>query len=92
MAPAPGVSRLHSTPNSKARVLSDFVYRSLDNTSIEVLSGTSDRVVNEATQMAHLHSIAPGKRVRGNIEKWAASTISLRGGQTRELVGSSRRR
>lgn len=60
---------------------SDFVYRSLENTSIEVLSGATDRVVNEATQMAHLHNIAPGKRVRGNIEKWASSTISLRGGR-----------
>jgi hypothetical protein len=59
----------------------DFVYRSLENTSIEVLSGTSDCVVNEATQMAHLHNIAPGKRLRGNIEKWALSTISLRGGR-----------
>lgn len=60
---------------------SDFVYRSLDNTAIEVISGTTDRVVNEATQMAHLTRIAPGKRVRGNLEKWAASTISLRGGR-----------
>ena len=70
----------------------DFVYRSLDNTSIEVLSGSTDRVVNEATQMAHLHSIAPGKRVRGNIEKWASSTISLRGGRDRKFLGSSGRR
>jgi hypothetical protein len=59
----------------------DFVYRSLENTTIEVISGTTDRVVNEATQMAHLHQIAPGKRLRGNLEKWASSTISLRGGR-----------
>ena len=31
--------------------------------------------------MAHLHDIAPGKRLRGNVEKWASSTISLRGGK-----------
>src|SRR5688572_18037378 len=43
---------------------SEFVYRSLENTSIEVISGTADRVVNEASQMAHLHKIAPGKRLR----------------------------
>src|SRR5687767_12624206 len=48
----------------------DFVYRSLENTSIEVISGATDRVVNEANQMAHLHDIAPGKRLRGNLEKW----------------------
>ena len=59
---------------------SDFVYRSLENTSIEVLSGASDRVINEATQMAQLHRIARGKRVRGNLEKWATSVVSLRGG------------
>ena len=59
----------------------DFVYRSLENTSLEVISGQSDRVVNEATQMAHLDRIAPGKRLRGNLEKWASSTISLRGGK-----------
>jgi hypothetical protein len=59
----------------------EFVYRSLANTSVEVISGSTDRVVNEANQMAHLHRIAPGKRLRGNLEKWATSTISLRGGK-----------
>lgn len=59
----------------------EFVYRSLENTAIEVISGATDRVINEANQMAHLHSIAPGKRLRGNLEKWASSTISLRGGK-----------
>lgn len=58
----------------------EFVYRSLANTSIEVISGATDRVVNQASQMAHLKSIAPGKRLRGNLEKWATATISLRGG------------
>lgn len=60
---------------------SDFVYRSLANTAIEVISGNDDAVVNQATQMAHLLSIAPGKRVRGNVEKWASATVSLRGGK-----------
>jgi hypothetical protein len=64
----------------------EFVYRSLNNTSVEVVSGTIDRVVNEATQMAHLRSIAPGKRLRGNLERWATATISLRGGR---LLNSS---
>ena len=59
----------------------EFVYRSLANASIEVVSGSNDAVTNYATQMAHLRSIAPGKRVRGNVERWASATISLRGGQ-----------
>ncbi len=59
----------------------DFVYRSLANTSVEVISGSADGVTNKASQMAQLHDIAPGKRVRSNLEKWAGSTVSLRGGQ-----------
>jgi hypothetical protein len=59
----------------------DFVYRSLANTAIDVVSGADDAVTNAATQMAHLAEIAPGKRVRGNLEKWASATVSLRGGR-----------
>ena len=58
----------------------EYVYRNLSNTSIEVISG-ADAVSNEATEMAQLQKIAPGKRVRGNIERWASTTVSLRGGQ-----------
>lgn len=59
----------------------DFVYRSLSNTSLDVVSGTRESVTNEATQLAQMDRIAPGKRVRGNVEKWATSTVSLRGGR-----------
>jgi hypothetical protein len=58
-----------------------FVFRSLQNTSLDVVSGDRDAVKNEAFQMAQMNKIAPGKRVRGNIEKWASSTVSLRGGR-----------
>ena len=81
MVPASGVIPAAFDTELEGSRPSDFVYRSLENTSVEVLSGPSDRVVNDASQMAHLHAIAPGKRVRGNIEKWASSTISLRGGR-----------
>lgn len=64
-----------------------FVYRNLDNTSLEIVSGTVDAVDNEATEMALMNMIAPGKRVRGNIEKWASSTISLRGGRIENSSG-----
>ena len=59
----------------------DFVYRSLANTAIEIASGASDAVANNASEMAQLQDIAPGKRVRGNLEKWAGATVSLRGGR-----------
>jgi hypothetical protein len=59
----------------------DFVFRSLSNTSLDVISGTREAVSNEATQLAQMDRIAPGKRVRGNVEKWATSTVSLRGGR-----------
>jgi hypothetical protein len=59
----------------------DFVYKNLDNTSLEIVTGSTDAVDNHATEMALMNKIAPGKRVRGNVEKWASSTISLRGGR-----------
>jgi len=59
----------------------EYVYRNLDNTSIEVIAGDSDSVRNDANEMAQLQRIAPGKRVRGNIERWASTTVSLRGGR-----------
>lgn len=60
---------------------SGFVYRSLDNTALEIVSGARDAVTNKASEMAQMRQIAPGKRLRGNIEKWAAATVSLRGGR-----------
>jgi len=59
----------------------DFVYRSLENTSLEIVSGTRDDVTNNASEMAQMQEIAPGKRLRGNVEKWASATASIRGGQ-----------
>ena len=65
----------------------DFVFRNLENTAIEIISGSTDAVINNATEMAQLNKIAPGKRVRGNVEKWASTTISLRGGQLENSSG-----
>ena len=59
----------------------DFVYRCLDNTSLDVVSGSEVAVTNASTQMAQMAQIAPGKRVRGNLERWALATVSLRGGR-----------
>lgn len=65
----------------------DFVYRNLDNTALDVVSGSQDGVANEASEMALMNRIAPGKRVRGNIEKWASATVSLRGGRIENSAG-----
>src|SRR6187431_607572 len=40
-----------------------FVYRNLANTSLEIVSGTSDAVNNRADEMALMNQIAPNKRV-----------------------------
>jgi len=65
----------------------EFVYRNLDNTSIEVIAGQVDAVNNQASEMAQLQKIAPGKRVRGNIERWASTTVALRGGRLENSAG-----
>ena len=87
MAAAPGVvpaafdtELVNTDPN-------EFVYRNLDNTSIEVIAGGADAVRNQATQMAQLQKIVPGKRVRGNIERWASTTVALRGGRLENSSG-----
>jgi hypothetical protein len=64
-----------------------FVYRSLDNTTLDINVGNADAVENNASEMALFNQIAPGKRVRGNLEKWASSTVSLRGGRLDNSAG-----
>ena len=51
------------------------------------MSGTADAVTNHADEMALMNRIAPSKRVRGNVEKWASSTVSLRGGRIENSEG-----
>lgn len=65
----------------------DFVYRSLSNTNIDVATGQNDAVMNDADEMAQMNRIAPGKRIKGNVEKWASSTVSLRGGRLANSSG-----
>ena len=50
-------------------------------------SGNTEAVNNQASQMAQLQKIAPGKRVRGNIERWASTTVALRGGRLENSSG-----
>ena len=58
-----------------------FVYRNLDNTALDIVSGPNDKVDNRADELGLMNRIAPNKRVRGNLEKWASSTVSIRGGK-----------
>ena len=81
MEPAPKVTPAAFDTELDGSKPADFVYRSLANTALEIVSGNSDAVHNQASQMAQLQQIAPGKRLRGNLEKWASATISLRGGR-----------
>ena len=66
---------------------SQFVYRNLANTALDVVSGHPQAVKNHADEMALMNRIAPSKRVRGNVEKWASSTVSLRGGRIENSEG-----
>lgn len=66
---------------------SDFVYCNLANTSLDIVSGSSDAVTNRADEMALMNRIAPNKRVRGNLERWASSTVSIRGGRIENSEG-----
>jgi hypothetical protein len=81
MVPARGVVPAAFDTEFEGANPSEYVYRNLSNTSIEVISGGTDMVANDATEMAQLQKIAPGKRLRGNIERWASTTVSLRGGR-----------
>jgi hypothetical protein len=87
MAPAPGVVPAAFDTQLIGSNPADFVYRNLENTSIEVIAGAAAAVQNASTQMAELQKIAPGKRVRGNVEKWASTTFDLRGGRLEDSAG-----
>lgn len=87
MLPAPGVIPASFDTQLIGSKASDFVYRNLDNTHLEILAGDQEGVRNNTQQLALLNHIAPGKRLRGNIEKWASTTINLRGGQLDDSSG-----
>lgn len=87
MKPAPAVVPAAFDTELIGTNPSQFVYRNLANTSLDVVSGASAAVTNHADEMALMNRIAPSKRVRGNIEKWASSTVSLRGGRIENSEG-----
>lgn len=87
MVAVPGVIPAAFDTTLIGSIPEDFVFFNLDNTAVDVVSGSDAQVTNDAHEMAILNAIAPGKRVRGNVEKWAAATISLRGGRIEDSAG-----
>ncbi len=87
LKPAPGVVPAAFDTGLIGSNPGEFVYRSLDNTALDIVSGEAAPVTNLADEMALMNRIAPNKRVRGNVEKWAGSTVSLRGGQIENSAG-----
>jgi hypothetical protein len=81
MTPAPNVVPAAFDTSLIGSRPEEFVYRCLENTSLDVVAGPDARVHNNASEMAQMTRIAPGTRVRGNIERWASTTVSLRGGR-----------
>jgi hypothetical protein len=59
-----------------------FVFRCLDGIDLDITSpkGTTRAVDNQASQLAQMQLIAPGKRLRNNLRRWAQSTIAVEGG------------
>lgn len=58
-----------------------FVYRCLDGIDLDVsAAGAAVAVDHRATQLARLQAIAPGKRLRNDLRRWAQSTITVQGG------------
>jgi hypothetical protein len=58
-----------------------FVFRCLDGADLDVVSHDgSPSVANRATQLAQMNLIAPGKRLRNNLRRWAQANVTLQGG------------
>ena len=79
LTPMPGVAagafddQLANAPDGA------FVYRCLDGCDVEIDAGGS-AVANRATYLAQMTKIAPGKRLRNDLRRWAAATVTVRGG------------
>ena len=56
-----------------------FVFRCLDGADVDVVAAGA-AVDNRASQLAQMNLIAPGKRLRGNLRRWAQANITVQGG------------
>jgi hypothetical protein len=58
-----------------------FAFRCLEGLDVEIVGSTSAPVTHRATHLAQMNRVASGKRLRGDLRRWALGTVSLRGGQ-----------
>lgn len=66
----------------------DFVFRGLENAALSIDSSDGRLAVdNQADQLVQMAKIAPGKRLRGNLARWARTTTTIRGGRLTNDAG-----
>lgn len=64
-----------------------FVFRCIDGADLDITTAAGPAVDNQATYLAQMHRIAPGKRLRGNLQRWSLASVTLHGGQLHNAVG-----
>ena len=81
MVPMPGVVPGAFDMKLEAVTPGSFAFRCLDGIDLDIRSITGEvAVTNRADQIAQMQKIAPGKRLRGNLRRWAQATITVQGG------------
>jgi hypothetical protein len=81
MTPMPGVAAGAFDMTLADMPSGAFVYRCLDGCDLEISSSNAVTAVDHrATQIAQMQAIAPGKRLRSNLRRWAQATVTVQGG------------
>lgn len=57
-----------------------FAFRCLEGCDLEIHAGGS-AVDNQATHLAQMTQILPGKRLRNDVRRWSTAIVTLRGGR-----------
>jgi hypothetical protein len=81
LSPMPGVVAGAFDQSLATSRPENFVFRCLDHAEIEIAERETVAVDNRATQLAQMHQIAPGKRLRSNLRQWSPAAIALYGGR-----------
>jgi len=82
LTPMPGVVAEAFDHNLAKTRPDEFVYRCLDGHDMDIASRVDSVAVdNQATQMAQMNRIAPGKRLRRDLRQWAQVAITVQGGR-----------
>jgi hypothetical protein len=81
MTSMPGVAAAAFDQRLNNTASDAFVFKCVEGAELQITSGAAVAVDNAATHLAQMHRIAPGKRLRNNLRRWANSAVSLQGGQ-----------